>query len=251
MSVIALCSARGSPGVTAAALALTLTSPGRCVLAECDPAGGTVLAGYLQGSLGDERSIRELAVAELRGENLQDVWWSQLIDLHAPHRQRLLLPGITDPIQSGALRPLWERFAEFFTALEHTDVIADCGRLVTSNSPLPLLASADAVLLTVRPTLPGLAAALPAVRSLRNQLLEQRGSHNTLRLLLTGPGDQPRRTVVQELDTPVAASLPDDPRAAHILSHGGGVRLRAPLLQAASAAHRVLRPPQTTGAPCA
>lgn len=242
MSLIAMCSARGSPGVTTAALALTLTWPGRCVLAECDPAGGTVLAGYLQGALGDERGIQELAVAELRGESMPQVWWGQVIDLQPPHAQHLLLPGIADPVQSGALRPLWERFAEFFSTLERFDVIADCGRLPVVNPPLPLLGAADSVLLVLRPTLVGMAAAIPAVRTLRDQLGGMRGGHDSLQLLLTGPGDQSPQTVARELDTPVAAVLPDDPRGAHVLSHGGRVRLRSPLLQAAATVRRELRP---------
>jgi hypothetical protein len=243
MAVFAMCSARGSPGVTTAALALTLAWPGRLVLAECDPAGGTILAGYLRGALGDERSIRELAVAELRGEDLRGHWWSQLVDLQAPHRQRLLLPGIADPVQSGALRPLWGRFAEFFTSLASSDgydLIVDCGRLVAPNSPLPLLSAADVVLLTLRPTLPGMAAAIPAVRALRNLLVDQTGSQDSLRLLVTGPGDQSTRAVAHELDTPVVARLPNDPRSAGVLSFGGTLRTRAPLLQAAAAAHRDL-----------
>jgi hypothetical protein len=243
MAMIALCSARGSPGVTTAALALTLSWPGRLVLAECDPAGGTILAGYLRGALGDERSIRELAVAELRGDDLRDRWWSQLVDLHAPHRQRLLLPGIADPAQSGALRPVWRRFAEFFTSLAGTDgydVLVDCGRLVAPNAPLPLLAAADAVLLTLRPTLPGMAAAIPAVRTMRNLLVDQRGSQDSLRLLVTGPGNQSTRDIAHELDTPVAAKLPDDPRSAAVLSTGGTVRSGAPLLRAALGVHRQL-----------
>lgn len=237
MALFALCSARGSPGVTTAALALTLTWQGRCALAECDPAGGTTLAGYLQGALGDDRSIRELAVAELRGEDLRERWWSQLVDLESPRRQRLLLPGITDPVQSGALRPLWKQFGRFFVDLAETDgcdVVADCGRLVAPNSPMPLLAAADLILLTLRPSLPGMSAAIPAVRALRGYLVDEVGGFDTLRLLLTGPGDQTTRTVTRELDTPVVARLPDDPRSAAVLSGGGVLRRRAPLLQAAA-----------------
>lgn len=243
VAVFALCSARGSPGVTTAALALTLAWPGRCVLAECDPAAGTILAGYLRGALGGERSIRELAVAGLRGEDLRDHWWDQLVDLQAPLRQRLLLPGIADPAQSGALRPLWSRFAEFFAELADTDgydVIVDCGRLAVPNCPLPLLAAADAVLLTLRPTLPGMSAAVPAVRALRRHLVDHTGSHDPLRLLLTGPGDQPGRIVARELDTPVVARLPDDPRSAAVLSAGGRLRPQAPVLRGAAECHRDL-----------
>lgn len=131
--LVAMLSARGSPGVTTAALAMTLGWSRPVVLAECDPAGGTIQAGYLAGALPAERGIGELAVALLRGDELSGSWWGQLIDLHPPHRRRLLLPGITDPVQAGALGPVWDRLADWFTSPAYTqlgfDLIADCGRL--------------------------------------------------------------------------------------------------------------------------
>lgn len=244
MAVIALVSAKGSPGVTTAALAFTLTWPRHCVLAECDPAGGTVQAGYLAGALPADRGIRELAVAELRGEDLHQKWWQQLVDLHPPELKRLLLPGITDPVQSGALRPVWERFGEFFAQLEYTspgfDVILDCGRLAAPNTPWPLLHRADAVLLVMRPSLPQMASAVPILRTLRNQLIEHGAGTTSLGLLLTGPGDQPARVVTQELHNTVVASLPDDPRTAYVLGHGGQVRMNSPLMRAAAGVHPYL-----------
>ena len=244
MAVIALASAKGSPGVTTAALALTLTWPRRCVLAECDPAGGSVQAGYLAGALPADRGIRELAVAELRGQDLREKWWGQLVDLQHPHLQRLLLPGITDPVQSGALRPVWDRLGDFFAELEHYqggfDVIIDCGRLAAPNTPWPLLHRADAVLLVLRPSLPGMSAALPNLRTLRTQLIEHGSGTTSLGLLVTGPGDQSARTVTHQLHNPAVATLPDDPRTAWVLGHGGNVRMNSPLMRAAAAAHPYL-----------
>lgn len=241
MAVIALASAKGSPGVTTAALALTLIWPDRCVLAECDPAGGSIQAGYLAGALPADRGIRELAVAELRGEDMRERWWGQLVDLQHPSLRRLLLPGISDPVQSGALRPVWDRFAGFFAELAHTppgyDVIVDCGRLAAPNTPWPVLHRADAVLLVVRPTLPGMSSAVPSLRTLRTQLVEHGAGTTALGLLVTGPGDQTARTVTQQLHNPVVASLPDDPRTAQVLCHGGNVRMNSPLMRAAAGAH--------------
>jgi hypothetical protein len=241
MAVIAIVSAKGSPGVTTAALALTMTWPHRCVLAECDPAGGSVQAGYLAGALPADRGIRELAVAELRGDDMRERWWGQLIDLQHPQLQRLLLPGITDPVQSGALRPVWDRLAEFFAGLEDGspgfDVIVDCGRLATPNPPWPLLERADTVLLAVRPSLPGMSAAIPTLRTLRAQLTEQGTGTGSLGLLVTGPGDQSVRTVSGQLHHPALATLPDDPRTARVLGHGGNLRMNSPLMRAAATAH--------------
>src|SRR5690606_3881210 len=47
--LIVLCSGGHSPGVTTTGLALTLTWPRDILLAECDPAGGSLLSGYLLG----------------------------------------------------------------------------------------------------------------------------------------------------------------------------------------------------------
>jgi hypothetical protein len=241
MVLIALVSAKGSPGVTTAGLALTLTWPGRCVLAECDPAGGSVQAGYLAGALPAGRGIGELAVAALRGADLHQAWWGQLVDLQDPFRQRLLLPGIADPAQSGALRPTWGQLAGFFAGLEHQeglwyDVLADCGRLTVPNAPWPLLSAASLVLVVLSASLPQVAAAVPVVRALHRHLAEQDGG-GKLGLLLTGGGDQRPRAVAEQLRLPVVASLPTDARSARALSHGGSVRLSWPLMRAAAAAH--------------
>ena len=49
MTVCALLSPGGSPGVTTAALAMALTWPGPVLVAETDPSGGDVLAGFFAG----------------------------------------------------------------------------------------------------------------------------------------------------------------------------------------------------------
>lgn len=235
--LVALTSAR-SCGVTTTSLAAALTWPRPVVLAETDPAGGTIQAGYLAGRLPADRGIRELAVALLRGDDLAASWWGQLIDLQPPHRRRLLLPGVSDPVQAGVLGPVWDRLAAWFTGLAHTqpayDVIADCGRLAVPHAPWPLLQRADAVLLVLPATLAGISAAKPAVRALRAGLADHRPG--TLGLLLCGRGDQSARTVAAELGAPVVWAVPHDPRAARTLSRGGTIRGSEALLRSAAGA---------------
>lgn len=169
--MIALVSAKGSPGVTVSGLALTLTWPRRCLFAECDPAGGDVMAGYLGGALDARRGLAELAVAELRGR-LREEFERQLVDLDAPRRQRLLLPGLRDPAQSATVAPVWHAMADHFlaTGQDGYDVIADCGRLSAPHFGWPIVTSADAVLLVVRGTLPSISHAVPAISALRRAL---------------------------------------------------------------------------------
>jgi hypothetical protein len=235
--VIALVSAKGSPGTTVSALAFTLTWPGRCLLAECDPSGGDVLAGYLRGSLDAQRGLAQLAVAELRGR-LREEFDRQLVDLDAPRRLRLLLPGVRDPAQSATVAPVWPAIADMLLSTE-TDgiVIADCGRMSNHNFGWPVLHAADRILLTVRGTLPSVSHAVPAIGLLQREL----GAHtDRLALLLVDTGPYPPSEVADRLQLPVAAVLPADPRTARALSFGGTVHRRRPLTRAAIAAHPAL-----------
>lgn len=238
MSIIALVSAKGSPGVTTTALACTLSWHHRVVLAECDPAGGSVLAGYLGGTLPGPRGLGELAVQELRDGNLEQVFWSQLVDLDAPRRERLLLPGIVDPAQAGSVSPLWQRFADFFAELGKGrpayDVLADCGRLHVVGAPWPVLRAADIVLIVTAARLPDLSATHATVRAIQRDFAEHRVPPGSLRLLLVGEGHG-RHEVARSLQVPVIAHLPADPRTAAVLGHGGTVRAGRPLMRAASA----------------
>ncbi len=77
MALIAVTSAKGSPGASTAALAFTLTWRAHTILAECDPAGGDILSGYL-GSLTmpADRGLLEVAMAESRNTLQQEFWAS-------------------------------------------------------------------------------------------------------------------------------------------------------------------------------
>lgn len=239
--MIALVSAKGSPGVSASALALTLAWPGRCMLAECDPAGGDILAGYLRGSLDAQRGLAQVAVAELRGR-LGEEFDRQLVDLDPPRRQRLLLPGVRDPAQSATVAPVWGAVAEHLRELDDGGTaIVDCGRLTSPHIGWPLLAAADRVLLVVRGTLPSVFHAVPAILLLQRELAERA---DRLALLVVEVGPYSPREVAERLQLPLAASLPADRRTARALSFGGPVHRRRPLIRAAAAART-----QLTGAP--
>lgn len=238
MAVIALVAAKGSPGVTTTALACALSWHRRVVLAECDPAGGSLLAGYLGGVIAGPRGIGELAVGELRDGNLDSAFWSQLIDLDAPKRERLLLPGVVDPVQAGSVVPLWQRFADFFTALDKGqpayDVVVDCGRLQVVGPPWPVLRAATVVMVVAGAQLADLSSARATVRAVERDFTEHRVPPGSLRLLLVGDGHS-RSEVSRALKLPVIGKLPWDPRTAKMLSHGGTVRGGRPLMRAAAA----------------
>ncbi|HZM81756.1 MAG TPA: hypothetical protein VFC19_39045 [Candidatus Limnocylindrales bacterium] len=230
-------SAKGSPGVSTAALAFTLTWPGATLLAECDPAGGDLLSGYLaRYDLPNDRGILPLAGAVLRGTAEQD-FLGQLIDLDAPKRQRLVLPGINDPAQAAALGPAWADLGDFFSGLPQT-VIADCGRLTALYPPWPLLSRADVVLLVLRPqSLRTVSPAVPAISALRRELRDRKTRFG---LMLVGRGI-PSREVAKHLAAPVLARVSWDPPTANALCGNGTGRRRGPLMRTAAVAHETIR----------
>ncbi|MEV4416248.1 ParA family protein [Catellatospora sp. NPDC049609] len=236
MTLIAMISAKGSPGVSTAALAFTLTWPAPVLLAECDPAGGDLLAGYLaRYELPPDRGVLPLASSALRGTADADLT-GNLIDLDAPCQQRMALPGLTEPAQSASLNMAWTALGEFFSRMTSRTVLADCGRLAAAHPPWSLLSQADLVLLAVRPhSLRTVSPAVSALSALRRQLppgfVEQ-----SVGLLLVG-GGIPAREVARHLGTPVAATLPWDPQTAAALCGDGRGRRRAPLMRHGAAAY--------------
>jgi len=153
---------------------------------------------------------------------------------------RTVLPGLTDPRQAASLAPAWRAVALSLTA-QQSDVIADCGRLDAGDEqPSAVLLAARTVALVLRPTLRQVWSAGPRVDML-TQLL---GGSDRLVLLLTGQGTHSSPEVARALNVGVAAVLPDDRRAASLLSDGIGARHKltsAPLLRAARVAGAALR----------
>lgn len=236
MTLIAMVSAKGSPGVSTAALACTLTWPVPTLLAECDPAGGDLLSGYLaKYELPANRGVLPLAGAALRG--LADVELANhLIDLDSPRQQRMALPGITDPAQSASLNIAWSRLAEFLAALPHT-VIADCGRLAAPNIPWPILARADLVLVALRPqSLRTVSPAVAAISWLRRELPGV-DLDSKLGLMLIGDGISSRE-ITRHVVLPVLVNIGWDPKTAAALCGDGKGRRRGPLMKSAASAYR-------------
>jgi len=250
MSVIAVVGGPGAPGSTSTALALLLSwplAPGRRVLlVECDPDGGAVLAGALEGRVEAVYGLRNLAVADRRGLLAQTLW-DQLLDISPQGTgERLLLPGLTDPAQAPGLAYTWEPLVELLHALEPQgyDVILDLGRSGATGAGAVLTRRADLVGVTVRTTLRGLAGARPRVAALREDLGTSGTGADALGLLLVAEGPYPVADVSRELGAPAFGLLPYAPRTARVLSDGGdtGDRrfIRSELMRSArSAADRI------------
>ena len=228
MALIAVAGSPGAPGATTSALALMSTwplEPGRrVILAECDPDGGTAVVGALGGRTPGGYGMRNLALAA-RTNQLSDAFWRQLIDVsETDAKDRLLLPGLTEPAQASSMQYVWNPLAELMVGIERTnpshDVIADLGRHGGVGPSSALVRRADLVVVVVRTTLRGVHLAEPRVRALADDLEANGTGRDSLYLLLVRSGPYSSGEICDRLRVPVLAELPDDPRAAAVLSDG-------------------------------
>jgi hypothetical protein len=212
--LIALCSVKGAPGVTTSALALALSWPRPVVLAELDPAGGDVLAGYGRGEL-SAGGLAHLELAARRGGMARHLD-TQLLRLDAKGHARLL-PGLADPASAGYVD--WARLAAVLASVEDgaVDVIADCGRLRAEHFPAAVIGRAAAVVVATGSTLRAVRATTQAITELR----ERDGRTGMLATLVIGPGEPyGEREISEALGVPAIGALPRDPKAAAVLSDG-------------------------------
>jgi hypothetical protein len=226
MAMYALVSPGGSPGVTTTALALALTWPRPVVVAECDPAGGAILAGLFAGHLTAPRGLLGVALDAGRGAGPVA---SDLTGHLAPlddSGNKMFLAGINDPRQAPGLTPSWPVIATAL-ASQRADVIADCGRLDAGHGqPASVLAQATAVVMVMRPSLRHIAAARPRI-DLALSLIGVNGRLGVLLIGERGRGadrSHAASEIAKALGVPVIGTLPDDARTAAVLSDGVGRR---------------------------
>lgn len=219
MAVFTLMSPGGSPGVTTCGLAVSYRWGGRALLAECDPAGGSVLAGFLAGRM-EIRHGGLLSLALAVGHRADpSALWEHVVSLDQEAREWLLLPGLRDPREAAQLAGAWETIGEVLgTASEQMiDVVVDVGRVGGREMPLPLIAASDLAVMVLRPTLRQVAAAKPRLEALGRHL----GEAPPMGLCLVDQGDYSAGQVSKALfGLPVIGRLPCDSRSAALLSDG-------------------------------
>jgi MinD-like ATPase involved in chromosome partitioning or flagellar assembly len=209
MSVIALASAKGAPGVTTAAVALGAVWPRRALVVEADPAGGDLAARF---QLPSEPNLLSLGTVARRGDlAAADVW---------AHVQQLprgleVLTGVRAAEQTRALGRLWALLAGALGELD-ADALVDCGRLTPGTVAEELLRAADLVLLVCRPTVEG-------VLHLGYRLEALRRIGIAAEMILVGerPFDRARvqdALAANGVTARVRGVLADDPRGAGMLA---------------------------------
>ena len=142
MGLIAVASAKGSPGATTTALLCGALWPRPVIVAECDPHGGDVanrLPAEDGGVLDPDRGLLSLGAAgrkQLRPELVPE------------HTQRIsggldVLIGVRMPEQSAGLAHQWGQLGPIFGGIPGYDVIADMGRLGAATPQNVMLPSAS------------------------------------------------------------------------------------------------------------
>jgi hypothetical protein len=208
--LIAVVSVKGSPGATtfATALAARWPHPARTVLVEADPSGGDLAIRF---SLESTPGLVSVAAAARRSED-PDLLWQHAQELPgglavvaAPpdaDRARAALSALADPTGG-------ESVLRTAANAPDTVVIADCGRVDTGSVALPVVRSADALILLTRAhadDLAHLARRLPIIG---------RWTPHPM-LLLVGHGYSPA-DVARELGVAPLGRIPEDPRGAAVL----------------------------------
>lgn len=218
MTVVAVASAKASPGATTLALALAATWPaagltgGRVVVVEADPDGGSLAARF---GLGYEPGLASLAAAARHGLDEETL----LAHLQPLGERLWLLCGPASAQRaSTALASAADRLANRVSTLADTAVVVDVGRLSTGSPALPLARGADVCLLVARPR-------LDEVQHLawRARALVDTGCR--VGLVCVGDRPYPPVDVAASAGLPLAGVVADDARGAEALC-GGPARER-------------------------
>lgn len=214
MTVVGLASAKGSPGVTTAALALAMSWPASrpVLVAECDAAGGDVV-GWLE--LAAAPSLSTLAADARHGLDerlLRDhcLTLTSTVSL-------LGASGAPEEVRAALELLVRAGLRDVLRGSVSTDVLVDLGRLDPTSPSAPLVEALDELWVTVR----------PEWAQLRHVGVRLRAWQSVVpcRLLLVGDGPYRAQEVADALGVAVVGVLPIDEPAARALC-GAGVTAR-------------------------
>jgi hypothetical protein len=201
MRTVALCSARGAPGVTTTALLLAARLEG-ATFVEADLTGGVVAVRY---SLGREPGLVTLAASN----PTQHGGWLD----HAQDAGGVAV--LVGPDSGEAAEALWrsagERIASVLGRSDGWAVVDGGGAWRRA----PIVDSADLVVVVIRPVAEQVVSAAHALGMLR------RSARGELAVVLAGDGPYRSGDFAGALGYPVLAHLADDPATAEHLRDGG------------------------------
>nr|WP_052478326.1 hypothetical protein [Kibdelosporangium sp. MJ126-NF4]CEL17634.1 hypothetical protein [Kibdelosporangium sp. MJ126-NF4]CTQ91138.1 hypothetical protein [Kibdelosporangium sp. MJ126-NF4] len=239
MAMIAMLSAKTSPGVTTTVAALTTAWPTPVLAVGADPGGDDLMTGWLGewlvgGWIRPERGLLGFITASRHADQVGANDLRPYVQAVPGTTHARILTGLAEPSQAASIGPSgWQRLAN---ALEHlskthpatVDVIVDCGRFGTAT-PWPLLRAADIVLIAVRSERRSVLAARPLVRLLSANIpIDRLGLSVTAASYLGGA------QAAEVLRLPIGLRMPVDPQCAEMFSDGStATRRRSALWRAA------------------
>lgn len=218
MTLIALASAKGSPGVSTVAFAMALCwRPERTViLAEADPSGSALAPRF---DLPYERGVLSLAPASrhrfdpaILGAHLQR------LPVGAGRSSVSALVGVRSIEQGRALARFWDEFSSAMAADAAIDVIADCGRLEPNSPALAVVGEAQLTLLLTRSDVESVLQTTVRIRALR----EAGAEAGAIAVVVVGEGPHRPGDVAAATGAEVLGVVPHDGRAASVLAGVSG-----------------------------
>ncbi len=144
--MVTLMAAKGSPGVTSAALVTAAAWPTGCLLVEADPAGAdlSLRCRTRSGDLAAAPNLLGLAASVRSGADPAEFGQNLACGVR-------VVPGVTSPAQGRTLAGLWGTIGSSLKA-SSVDVIVDIGRADTTAPTTALVTSSDAVVVVCEPT---------------------------------------------------------------------------------------------------
>ncbi len=215
MTVVALVSVKGSPGVTTAATAIAASWPAdrKVLLVEADPFGGDLAPRYGSAVTGGLASLSAAARRTLTPESV----WEHTGEL--PGGLPVLF-GLTNVNQAVANENAWPAIASALADLG-ADVVIDAGRLLPDfgGGIRHLLARADTVAVLFAPTLESIVHLRDILLSLAAEVRDRR-----LVVVPTATAGYSAAEIGGTLSVSVGPAMPDDPHAAAALANRRSVR---------------------------
>ena len=190
MGLLAVASAKGSPGVTTASLVLGALWPRSVLLVECDPSGGDValrLPGADGAVLDRDRGLLSLAAAGRKQLHH---------DLVRQHSQSVLggldvVAGVRMPEQAAGLSQQWQKIGPLLATIPGSDVIADCGRIGASTPQNSVLVAASDIVLVCDVSPSAVVHVRERLQSLATTFEGSASRRPTLHVIVVAP---PKRT---------------------------------------------------------
>jgi len=228
--LVALCSGKGSPGVSTLACVVGAVWPAfrEVVVAECDPSGNDLAVRF---GLAPRRGTASLVLARRSAEG-----GGPMMDLHLQS-----LPGglnvLTGPVNPDAARAVDRELATFGHDVFplDVDVLVDCGRLsADANGQQSMIDAANRVIVVCRPDPAGIAHAKVALEAVN------RSSSTTPPFLVAvGQSRFPTREIERALEVEIIEHVPTDPEAAGIACGMPGSPRRLARSRLVEAARRI------------